>query len=96
MQVANTILNQIGNRALTMIGAKNFGALENGVQFKIMRNSKSVQYITVTLNSLDLYDVEFTRVTRNLERIVIAKVDGIYSDMINQVIESKTGLYTSL
>ncbi len=95
LTVAKTIANQIGNGALFMIGAKNLAGDDNSLSFKIGRNSKSVTHIRVTLNSLDLYDVEFLRCNKNgIKKVSVAS--GVYNDMLNSIIETHTGLYTSL
>ena len=94
MEIANNIAKQLGNATFCLIGAKNLGSLENGLQFQIGRNPKKVQYITIKLNGLDLYDIEFTRITRDLERIVIAEENNIYADMMHSLIEKNTGLIT--
>ena len=94
--IASTIQSQIGHKALYMIGAKNLSYGSNGsLSFKVMRNSKSVNYIRITLNSKDLYDVEYLNC--NVKRIKeIAVEKDIYCDMLRQSIERNTGLYTSL
>ena len=103
MQIASTIISQLGNKALTMIGAKAFAALpansvlvpENcrgALRFQIGRNSKQVRYIKIQLTYDDLYDVEYIR--NNGE--VISSEDGIYADMLHDSIERNTGMYTSL
>lgn len=95
MSIAKTIAEQIGNKALFMIGAKNLTGHENALSFKIGRNSKSVNYVKVTLTPADLYDIEFGWVTKNgyKER---SREDGIYWDMLRGAIERNTGMYTSL
>ena len=62
--IANTILNQLGgNRFVAMTGAKNFVALENGIRFKIGRNKSKANTVKITVNGLDLYDIEFIKFT---------------------------------
>lgn len=95
MSIANTISKQIGGSALFMIGAKNLLDHGDALSFKIGRNSKSVNYVKITLNSNDLYDIEFCWVNKNgvKER---SREDGIYNDMLRGAIERNTGMYTSL
>ena len=95
MSIAKTIAEQIGNRAFMMIGGKNLLAHDDGLSFKIGRNSKSVNYVKVTLTSADLYDITFSWVNKNgiKER---SREDGIYWDMLRGAIERNTGMYTSL
>lgn len=93
--VADTIRNQIGAKALFMIGAKNLIAGENYLSFRIGKNSKRVSYIKITLNGLDLYDMEFINI-RKYQFKTLSKVEDVYFDKLNTIIESNTGLYTSL
>ena len=93
--VANEIYRQIGKGALFMIGAKNFACDNNMLGFKIGRNSKSVNYIRITLNSMDTYDVDFLRI-RAGEVKTVSEEHGIYNDMLRGAIERNTGLYTSI
>lgn len=94
-QIAQTISNQIGGSALYMIGAKNLVAHEDGLSFRIGRNSKSVNYIKITLTSADLYDIEFGYI-RGTTYKVRSSEEGLYFDMLRSSIERNTGLYTSL
>lgn len=95
MGIANTIKEQIGHRALYMIGAKNLLDHGDALSFKIGRNSKSVNYIKITLTPADLYDITFSWVTKNGEKVRSSE-DGIYFDMLKGAIERNTGMYTSL
>lgn len=95
MTTATTIRNQIGNKALFMIGAKNLAGDEKSFHFKVGRNSMGVTHVVVTLNSLDTYDMEFLA-CRAGNRKVKAEANGVYADMLNSMIETHTGLYTNL
>ena len=102
-QIATTILKQIGHSALYMIGAKGkpMIALENGVIFKVGRNSKRVNKIKITLNSMDTYDIEFWYNAFSLKKHedkskLISSEDGIYCDMLQDSIVRNTGLNVSL
>lgn len=101
VQIANEIIRQMGgNKLVAMTGAKNFVAIENGVQFKIGKNSKSINFVKITLNSMDLYDVEYSRVakkrgTYEYVNTVKASESGIYNDMLKESFERNTGMYTS-
>jgi len=100
-QVAKIILKQIGgNKALVMTGAKNLvsGENENGdpyLAFKIGRNSSGINYIKIALTSLDLYDVEFGRMS-GMNYKVVKAFDRIYADQLVEIIEQTTGMYLSL
>ena len=102
VQIANTILDQMGGtgRIAAMTGAKNFTAIDNGVRFTIGRNSKSINTVTITLNAMDLYDVEYSRIakkrgTYEYVNTVKATDEGIYNDMLKASFEKATGMYLS-
>ena len=91
-QVASTILQQLGgaNRLHAMTGAYNFMNLGNGLSFKI--KNQRANYIKITLNSMDLYDVEVGRI-RGFTYKVVAEGQGLYSDQLKPFIEKATGMY---
>lgn len=101
VEIANEIIRQMGgNKLVAMTGAKNFGAIENGVQFKIGKNSKRVNTVKITLNAMDTYDVEYSwfakkRGTFEYVNTVKASENGIYNDMLKESFERNTGMYTS-
>lgn len=95
LEIATIIRNQIGHKALYMIGAKNIMGDVDYLQFKIMRNSKKITYIKITLVN-DLYNIEFFKVNRKYDKIMISEVNGIYADMLESVIGDETGLITKL
>jgi hypothetical protein len=94
-QTAIEILRQIGgmNRIKVMTGAYNFVALENGVSFRI--KNTSANYVKVTLNAMDLYDLEVGRI-RGEKYTIVYEAKGIYNDAIKGQIEKGTGTYLSL
>ena len=96
--VAKIIYRQIGQRGMTMIGARSHVSTHNSLRFRIGRNSKKVNYIQITLNELDLYDIEFSqvRVTPIPEYKTKATILNVYADMLRNVIEENTGMYLSL
>ena len=59
---AHQIREQLGHKALYMLGAKNLGATDRSLSFKIGRNSKKVNYIKITLEPSDTYRVEFLNI----------------------------------
>jgi hypothetical protein len=95
MTIAQTIRDQIGSGALFMIGAKNLLDHGDALSFRIGRNSKSVNYIKVTLTPADLYDIEYGYI-RGTSYKVRETDEGMYFDMLRDSIERNTGLYTSL
>jgi hypothetical protein len=95
MEIGKTIYNQLGNKTLFMIGAKNLTVNKKGASFKIMRNSKKITHISIEMNSMDLYDVTFYN-CRNYQYKIINKANNIYNDQLNSIIEVNTGLATKL
>ena len=101
MEIATTIAQQLGF-ALRMIGAKNLISHSDGLSFRIGRNSKRINYIKITLNASDLYDITFQQVPsvrqicNGKEVKTIAESFDVYASGLKGAIERNTGLYTSL
>ena len=97
MSVATTILNQLGgNKFRVMTGAKNFMDHGNALSMRIGRNSSNSNYLKITLNDSDLYDVRFSKVTKMGEEKSVREFNDVYNDMLVEIFESLTGMYTSL
>ena len=97
MSVAITILNQLGgNKFRVMTGAKNFMDHGNALSMRIGRNSSNSNYLKITLNDSDLYDVRFSKVTKMGEEKSVREFNDVYNDMLVEIFESHTGMYTSL
>ena len=97
MSVATTILNQLGrNKFRVMTGAKNFMDHGNTLSMRIGRNSSNSNYLKITLNDSDLYDVRFSKVTKMGEEKSVREFNDVYNDMLVEIFESHTGMYTSL
>ena len=100
-KIGTTIMHQIGHGALFMIGAKNYVCDNYTLIFQIRGNSKGVNYIKITLNAMDTYDIQYlnrrfhSKILEYKETIK-SEDNGIYNDMLSGSIESNTGLYTSL
>lgn len=94
MSIASEIQNQIGGRALFMLGAKTLLDCGDALSFRI-RGSKAVNYIKITLTPMDVYDMEFGKVWGH-HYTVKATHEGVYVDQLHKLIESETGLYTKL
>ena len=98
---AKTILRQLGS-ASVMLGAKNIVLHEDGVSFRIGKNSKRVNRIRITLDPSDTYSISFDRVPSvkafcaGKEVKSISSAHGVYVDNLHDVIEHHTGLYTRL
>ena len=96
MSVATTILNQLGgNKFRVMTGAKNFMDHGNALSMRIGRNSSNSNYLKITLNDSDLYDVRFSKVTKMGEEKSVREFNDVYNDMLVEIFESHTGMYTS-
>ena len=85
-----------GNRFIAMTGAKHFGVGPNGMSFKIGRNSKRVNHVTIDYDrGRDLYNMKFDWVT--IKGIKNKKtLKGIYADQLQDMFTRYTGMYTSL
>lgn len=99
--VASEIRRQLGHRAAIMLGAKDFTAIERGLSFKIGRNAKGVNKISITLEPSDTYRVTFSRVYKkrgswDYENKVVADVENVYVDSLHDVIEHNTEMRTGL
>ncbi len=100
-EIASVILQQLGGqgRLCAMTGAKDFVAIENGLQFGIGKNAKGVNKVRIVLNGDDLYDVEFgvcRRVKGVMGYKVLAATEGAYNDMLMDLFEQATGMYLTL
>jgi hypothetical protein len=94
--IAREILNQLGNnKFIAMTGAKQFISDDNSLRFSIPRAKDGINRIKITLNSLDLYDVEYGKQFAD-KYTVVKKEEGIYNDMLVPSFERNTGLYTKL
>jgi len=96
--LGNTIRDQIGGRALQMLGAKDFVGDDDSLTFRIGRNAQGVTHIRIQLDPSDTYTVQFLKVGRApyFHRTVVSEASDIYVDQLRGLIERKTGLYTSL
>jgi len=97
MRVAKTILEQLGgNKFRMMTGAKNLAGDENSLAMRIGRNSSNSNYLKITLNSMDLYDMKFCKLTRKFEEKSVTEYNNIYNDMLTDQLTAHTGMYTKL
>jgi len=94
-RVAEIILSQIGGmgRVKMMTGAYNFVALKNGVSFRI--KNRGANFVKITLNGSDLYDVEIGRFFNSKYKIV-KTFDDVYFDQLYEVLYAGTGMYFKL
>ena len=95
--IANTIYEQLGGRKfVVMTGAKRFLNIGDGLAMKIGRNSSNSNYLRVTLNSMDTYDMLFAKLTKKGELKSVSEYNNIYNDMLQDQFTAHTGMYTSL
>ena len=96
LTVPQTIASQIGGKAFYMMGTRQGELIgsERNLSFRI-RGSQRVTHVSITLNPLDLYDIEFLY-CRNHQRKVVEKAEDIYFDSLHDCIQRVTGLYLSL
>jgi hypothetical protein len=94
-QIADTIRQQVGPRALYMIGAKNFATMGSNLSFKVGRNRPGFTHVDIELTPDDLYTVTFYRIRAHK---VAAKEQytGIYADMLTGLIADTTKMVVSL
>ena len=99
-QIAETILQQIGGgKFKIMTGAKNFLSHKEGaLSFRIpSRFAKfGINYVKITLNASDTYDVEYGKVGAKCKYDVITVSVNIYADMLQRDFTTVTGLDTHL
>ena len=85
-----------GNKFRVMTGAKNLLNTGDGLAMKLGRNSSNSNYLKITLNSMDLYDMKFAKLTRMGELKSVKEYDNVYNDMLTDVFTKHTGMYTKL
>ena len=97
MQVAKTILEQLGgNKFCAMVGFGGGCAHENGLSFSF-KGCRKANRCMITLNSMDLYDVEFFKYSPTKGEVkTVHTAEGLYNDMLVPEFEDFTGLYTKL
>ena len=97
LKVAETILEQLGgNQFRMMTGAKHLAGDENSLSMRIGRNSSNSNYLKITLNSMDLYDMEFCKLTKMGEKKSVTEYNNVYNDLMKGTFTAHTGMYTSL
>ena len=98
LTVAKTISEQLGQKCLFMLGAKNLVGGNDFLQFTIQKNAKAVNLIKITLGPTDTYKIEFfgRMSSKTYQRKLKSSVSGVFFDMLRQAIEQNTHLHTSL
>lgn len=93
---AEITLDQLGPRACAMLGAHAFTVSADGRELRFqIRGSRKVNTIVITLDASDTYTVAFWKIApRTCKKV--SEVSVVYADALRSVIETYTGLYTSL
>ena len=95
LTIAREIMRQLGPQAVALLGANSIVGGENFLQFSI-RGCRKINKIRIELDPSDTYTVSFWHIGRGGENVrKIAEREGVYCDMLHDVIESETGLYTT-
>lgn len=101
--IAQTILQQIGGqRFIIMTGSKNLTNLGNGLLMSLTKNKTSANRLEIIYDEdLDLYNMRFYRKTFSKKTFKsktkdIAKYEGVYFDMLEELFKRVTGLNTIL
>jgi hypothetical protein len=98
--VVTEIYRQLGgNKFKVMTGAKDFVGDENTLRFKLRKGTAKdgINLVSITLNSMDLYDVSFQKFNyRTFDIKTIKEFNNIYNDQLKDIFEETTGLHTSL
>ena len=100
MDIANTILQQLGGRKFqAMTGARQFVALESGLRFKLPGGGgfckHGINCVSITLDPSDTYTVVFYR-NRGMTVTTVSEHHDIYFDQLQELFTAETGLDTHL
>ncbi len=98
MTTAQTILNQLGgNKFLAMTGAHTLINHGNALSMKLRANKSKANYLKITLNEMDTYNVEFQKVNYSKYTVTEIKTfDNLYCDQLQKMFTNVTGMYTKL
>lgn len=99
-EIAETILSQIGGRRfITMTGAKNFVAINSGLQFDLPKTPHYVRdgisRLHIVLTPMDEYKITAYKI-RGMSVKEISVTDGVHAPELAEVFTSLTGLDTHL
>lgn len=86
------------NRLKVMVGGKNFtfSGADDYAAFRFTAKARNkANYMKITLNSNDLYNVEFGYI-RAAKYTVRSEINDMYFDSLKEYFEKETGLYLSL
>lgn len=96
MQVAQTILEQLGGRKfIVMTGAKNFVGDEKMLMFSLPKNASGANKVRITLTPTDLYDIEFFKI-RGTTVTLLDAIEEVYAESLQDIFTERTGFLTRL
>jgi hypothetical protein len=100
LQVAQTILDQLGGRRFTvMTGARKFVGGDDYLTFRLPGAGgyckDSINCVRITLTPMDDYTMEFMRI-RGTKVKEVRTAGGVYCNQLQTVFTDATGLATSL
>lgn len=94
IQIAMTILNQLGTKALWLIGTKETVAIQNGVKIKFT-GTREYNYLRIVLTPMDEYEMYFEKWHGGrLIRSVVK--EHLFFDQLRETITEVTGLTTTI
>lgn len=107
--VPHIIYEQLGGSKFSaMTGSTDFMGQDNTLEMRLQKNRSGANRLYITLDADDTYTMHFYKYTRmefDLEtfeiisgskREKIKEIKGVYADMLQDVFEGVTGLYTTL
>ncbi len=103
-QIALTIIAQLGgNRFKAMTGANHFAATQDGLRFTLPGRTgfvkDKINMVEVHLTPDDLYTMVFSHVAgpaKGYAQTVVARIEGVYAESLQELFTKRTGLDTSL
>ncbi len=85
-----TLIAQLGNGSLFMVGAKQLVSDERSLRFRIMRNAKGITHVRIELAADDTYTVELLTVRG--AKVRSTTINTVYVDALHETLERETGL----
>ena len=83
------------NQEERMKAAKNLAKDKSLLSFRLPKAKDGINYVKITLNGKDLYDIEFGRI-QGVNYKIKKEFNDIYNDQLVDIFEKTTGLYTKL
>ena len=96
MSIAKEIIEQLGGagRLVRFIGLSLVLETNDGAVLKFPKSPLKVNMVKITLNGLDLYDIEFLN-SHGLNLKTLAVEKNVYAEDLVSFFERNTGLYLS-